>query len=47
MKEFRVQYEVYTHKLYFDFLPVVETMRAEFFRNLQQEGLISGTKKSK
>ena len=41
-EEFRVQYEVYTRKLYFDFLPVVETMRKEFFRNFQEEGLVSG-----
>jgi predicted nucleotidyltransferase len=41
-EEFRVQYEVYTRKLYFDFLPVVEKMRAEFFKNIQQEGLASG-----
>lgn len=41
-EEFRVQYEVYTRKLYFDFLPVVQMMRTAFFQHLQQEGLVSG-----
>jgi predicted nucleotidyltransferase len=41
-EEFRIQYEVHTRKLYFDFLPVMEMMRAAFFNHVQQEGLASG-----
>jgi len=41
-EEFRIQYEVHTRKLYFDFLPVKEMMRAAFFNHVQQEGLTSG-----
>jgi predicted nucleotidyltransferase len=41
-EEFRIQYEVYTRKLYFDFLPVVEMMRTAFFERLQEEGLTGG-----
>ena len=41
-EEFRVQYEVYTRKRYFDFMPVVEMMRTAFFEHLQQEGLTGG-----
>lgn len=41
-EEFRIQYEVHTRKLYFDFLPVVEMMRAAFFNHVQREGLASG-----
>lgn len=41
-EEFRVRYEVYTRKLYFDFLPVVEMMRRAFFENIQKEGLTGG-----
>jgi len=41
-EEFRIQYEVHTRKLYFDFLPVVEMMRAAFLNHIQQEGLASG-----
>jgi len=41
-EEFRIQYEVHTRKLYFDFLPVMEMMRAAFFNHVQQEGLVSG-----
>jgi predicted nucleotidyltransferase len=41
-EEFRIQYEVHTRKLYFDFLPVVEMMRAAFFKHAQQEGLAGG-----
>ena len=38
-EEFRVDYEVYMRKMYFDFLPVAEMMRQEFFRQLKEEGL--------
>jgi len=41
-EEFRVEYEVRTRKLYFDFLPVVEMMRTAFFEQLEKEGLTSG-----
>ena len=41
-EEFRIQYEVLTRKLYFDFLPVLEMMRTAFFERLKQEGLNSG-----
>ena len=39
---FRIEYEVRTRKLYFDFLPVVEMMREAFFNHVQQEGLAGG-----
>jgi predicted nucleotidyltransferase len=39
---FHVQYEVYTRKRYFDFLPVVEMMRASFFEQIKKEGLTHG-----
>ncbi len=41
-EEFRVEYEVYTRKMYFDFLPAAEKMREEFFRHLKEEGLTGG-----
>lgn len=41
-EEFRVQYEVHTRKMYFDFIPVIEMMRTAFFEQLQQKGLTSG-----
>jgi predicted nucleotidyltransferase len=41
-EEFRVEFEVYTRKLYFDFLPVQEMMRHSFFENVQKEGFLSG-----
>ena len=41
-EEFRVGYEVYTRKMYFDFLPVAKMMREEFFRKLKEEGLTGG-----
>ncbi|RPI99322.1 MAG: nucleotidyltransferase domain-containing protein [Deltaproteobacteria bacterium] len=41
-EEYRVQYEVYTRKLYFDFAPVEEMTRQAFFERLKQEGLTSG-----
>jgi len=41
-EEFRVEFEVYTRKLYFDFLPVQEMMRRSFFENVQKEGFLSG-----
>lgn len=41
-EEFRVDYEVYTRKIYFDFLPVVRMMRDAFFRQLKEEGLSGG-----
>jgi len=40
-EEFRVDYEVYNRKMYLDFLPVVEMMRAAFFEQLRKEGLFS------
>jgi len=39
---FRVEYEVYTRKKYFDFLPVARMMRGAFFEQLRQEGLVGG-----
>jgi predicted nucleotidyltransferase len=41
-EDFRVQYEVYTRKLYFDFVPVEEMMRQAFFERVKQEGLTGG-----
>jgi len=41
-EDFRVQYEVYTRKLYFDFLPVEEMMRQAFFERVKQEGFTGG-----
>ncbi len=41
-EEFRVDYEVYTRKMYFDFLPVAKMMREGFFRQLKEEGLTGG-----
>ena len=41
-EEFRVDYEVYMRKMYFDFLPVAKMMREEFFRQLKEEGLTGG-----
>jgi predicted nucleotidyltransferase len=41
-EEFRVDFEVRTRKLYFDFLPVMEMMRKALFEQLQQEGLVHG-----
>lgn len=41
-EEFRVEYEVHTRKLYFDFLPVVEMMREALFKRIKEEGLIGG-----
>lgn len=41
-EEFRVDYEVYHRKMYFDFLPVAEMMREAFFRQLKEEGLSGG-----
>ncbi len=40
-EEFRVEYEVYNRKRYFDFQPVVEMMREAFFEQLRQKGLFS------
>ncbi|MGD2157345.1 MAG: nucleotidyltransferase domain-containing protein [Anaerolineales bacterium] len=39
-EEFRVDYEVYTRKRYFDFLPVAKMMQRAFFKSLSQEGLV-------
>ena len=41
-EEFRVDYEVYTRKMYCDFLPVAKMMRDAFFRQLKEEGLSGG-----
>ena len=41
-EESRVEYEVYTRKLYFDFMPVAEMMRESFFEHLKEEGLSGG-----
>jgi len=41
-EEFRVDYEVYTRKMYFDFLPVARMMREAFFKQLKEEGLTGG-----
>jgi len=41
-EEFRVEYEIYTRKMYFDFQPVAGMMREEFFRQLKEEGLTGG-----
>ena len=41
-EEFRVEYEVYTRKRYFDFLPVAKKMQRAFFKSLSQEGLVVG-----
>ncbi len=38
-EEFRVEYEIYTRKMYFDFQPVARMMREEFFRQLREGGL--------
>jgi predicted nucleotidyltransferase len=39
-EEFRIDFEVYTRKLYFDFLPTQEMMRQAFFESLKKEGLL-------
>jgi hypothetical protein len=39
---FRVDYEVYTRKMYLDFLPVADLMRSAFFKSLRKEGLSLG-----
>jgi predicted nucleotidyltransferase len=43
---FRVEYEVYTRKLYFDFLPVVRMMRHAYFDHmgaeLRRQGVLAG-----
>jgi hypothetical protein len=41
-EEFRVEFEIYTRKMYFDFQPVARMMREEFFRQLKEEGLTGG-----
>ena len=41
-EEFRVEYEAYNRKMYFDFLPVAKMMRDAFFRQLKEEGLSGG-----
>jgi len=38
-EDFRVDYEVYTRKRYFDFQPVEEMMRKAFFEGLREKGL--------
>ena len=41
-EEFRVDYETYHRKIYFDFQPVAKMMRETFFRQLREEGLSGG-----
>jgi predicted nucleotidyltransferase len=41
-EEFRVDYEAYNRKMYFDFLPVAKIMRDAFFGQLKEEGLAGG-----
>jgi len=41
-EEFRVEYEVRTRKLYFDFMPVMEMMRKAFFERVKTEGFTGG-----
>jgi predicted nucleotidyltransferase len=41
-EEFRVDYEVYIRKMYFDFLPVAKMMRDAFFGQMKEEGLSGG-----
>lgn len=39
---FLVDYEIFIRKRYFDFLPVVEYIRAAFFENVRKYGFLSG-----
>lgn len=41
-EEFRVDYEVYIRKMYFDFLPVAKMMRDAFWGQMKEEGLSGG-----
>jgi hypothetical protein len=41
-EKFRVNYEVSVRMRYFDFLPVINQMRAAFFEHLRTKGLSSG-----
>ena len=41
-EEFRVEYETYTRKMYWDFQPVAGMMREAIFRQLKEEGLTGG-----
>lgn len=39
-KDFRVAFEVLTHKKYFDFLPAAEKMQKGFLRTIREKGLV-------
>jgi predicted nucleotidyltransferase len=41
-EEFRVDYETYHRKIYFNFQPVAKMMREAFFQELKEKGLLGG-----